>query len=293
MRLKFFLRAIKPFRLLSVIITYSLGAGIIAYFNHSFDWSLLISGIIFLLLFMIGIEILRLLPGLTDLIAGKPKLSIGETRKLRWIIAITSAVFYTVAATFFVGWMLDGILWIGILVLIFVLLFAGTGYYFSKLQSGLTCTQLFFEIILFVIVPPAFAFLLHVKEVHKFLTMAVLGLVPSFFAYRVLIQLQHYGSDQHRDIQSFVVKIGWKNAMVFHNASLLLSFVLFSLSLIFGFPWLLIWPVYLILPLALVEVWLMERVRAGAKPLWVIMKFATGSVFVLQVYLLAFNFWIR
>jgi hypothetical protein len=51
--------------------------------------------------------------------------------------------------------------------------------------------------------------------------------------------------------------------------------------------------VFLTLPLGLVEIWLMERVRRGQKPLWRIMQFAMGSTFVIPVYLLAFAFWLR
>ena len=58
-------------------------------------------------------------------------------------------------------------------------------------------------------------------------------------------------------------------------------------------PWFLVWPVFLSLPIGLLEIWLMERIRRGAKPFWRVMKFASALVFFLPIYLIGFTFWIR
>jgi hypothetical protein len=60
-----------------------------------------------------------------------------------------------------------------------------------------------------------------------------------------------------------------------------------------GFPWFILWPVFLTLPIGLFEIWLMEGVRRGKKPLWGLMQFATACVLFIPIYLLGFAFWIR
>jgi hypothetical protein len=43
----------------------------------------------------------------------------------------------------------------------------------------------------------------------------------------------------------------------------------------------------------LLQVWLMERVKRGMKPLWGIMQFASACVLWMPMYLIGFAFWIR
>jgi hypothetical protein len=47
------------------------------------------------------------------------------------------------------------------------------------------------------------------------------------------------------------------------------------------------------LPIGLLQVWLMERVKRGMKPLWRVMRFATACVLFIPLYLIGFAFWIR
>jgi 1,4-dihydroxy-2-naphthoate octaprenyltransferase len=121
----------------------------------------------------------------------------------------------------------------------------------------------------------------------------VLGFVPAYLAYRILDQIARFGEDHRLEKVSFVTQTGWAKGMTFHNALILLTFFLFALVSLIKIPWFLMWPVFLSLPIGLLEIWLMERVRAGGKPLWRVMKFASAMVFFLPVYLLAFAFWIR
>jgi hypothetical protein len=81
--------------------------------------------------------------------------------------------------------------------------------------------------------------------------------------------------------------------MTLHNALILLTFLLFAMVTLFGFPWFLLWPVFLVLPLGLLEIWLMERVRRGSKPLWIVMQIAAACVLFIPMYLVGFAFWIR
>jgi 1,4-dihydroxy-2-naphthoate octaprenyltransferase len=121
----------------------------------------------------------------------------------------------------------------------------------------------------------------------------VTALLPAYLAYRMLLQLKSLGIDQKHENLTIVTYMGWQRAMTLHNALILLTYLLMALITFLGFPWFLLWPVFLTLPIGLLEIWLMERVRGGKKPLWWIMQAATASVFLIPIYLLGFAFWIR
>jgi len=214
-------------------------------------------------------------------------------RQIRWIILFINAAFLTVATMLVVGWMMRGILWRGLSFLLIVVVVACIGCFLTQVVESARSLKLFLETIIYLILPPALAFFLQSSDLHPFLTMTMVCLVPSYVAYRLFIQIRQFGFDQKRGSQTIAVKIGWEKSMVFHNASILLTYLFFALIALIGFPWFLIWPVFLTLPIGLVEIWLMERTRRGKKPLWRVMQTAAALVFFFPIYLLGFAFWIR
>jgi 1,4-dihydroxy-2-naphthoate octaprenyltransferase len=169
----------------------------------------------------------------------------------------------------------------------------GVLYYLSRTGTSLRLFQILFEAGIFVVIPPAFAYFLQSQDLHRLLTMAVIALLPAFLAYRMLIYLKRLGFDQQNENLTIVTYMGWQRAMTLHNALILLTYLLMALIALLGFPLFLLWPVFLTLPIGILEIWLMERVRGGKKPLWRVMQFATASVFLIPIYLLGFAFWIR
>jgi 1,4-dihydroxy-2-naphthoate octaprenyltransferase len=290
---KIILKAIKPFRLISMITTYILGAGLVQYLKSKQGWAQWIAGIIFILFFSLCLELMRLLKYLTNIRSWPQGISLKEVKMTRTVVLVLIATFLTLSLSIFMSWMIAGVLWQGLVALVILLLIDGAIYYLCDWFSTLKPYQLLFEGLFYVILPPAFAYFLQSEEIHVFLTLVVICLVPAYLALRLLIQIQHFGDDHMRDEQSIVTKIGWERAMIFHNALILLTFVFFALIVFRGFPWFILWPVFLALPIGLVEVWLMERVRRGGKPLWLVMKVATASTLFIPVYLLSFAFWIR
>jgi hypothetical protein len=87
--------------------------------------------------------------------------------------------------------------------------------------------------------------------------------------------------------------MGWEKALFFHNALILLTYFLMALISVLGAYWLIIWPVFLTLPLGLLEIWLMERLRRGLKPLWWAMRVASACVFLLPIYFIGFSLWVH
>jgi len=293
MIMKIILKAIKPFRLIALAATYSLGAGLVQYVRSLKSWSQLISGLVFLVCLSLSLELMRLLKRLASADQWPVGVTFKEVKQTRTIILALIATFLTAAAIIFVHWMISGVLWQGFVILVLSLLGLSFFYYLCEGFSSLKPYQLLFEGLFYIVVPPAFAYFLQSDETHLFLTLMVMGFVPAYLAFRILSQLQSVDEDDRLDHQTIVVRMGWEKALVFHNALVLLTFVIFALIVFFGFPWFLLWPVFLALPIGMLEVWLMERVRRGGKPFWVMMRVATASILFIPVYLLSFAFWIR
>jgi 1,4-dihydroxy-2-naphthoate octaprenyltransferase len=287
------LQAIKPFRLISLLLTYSLGVGLVQYVNEIRNWSDVYLGGFFLLLVTLSVEFLVLLqPSEPQRIRLKER-SNKEVQQLRLLLASLSATFFTIAATILISWMIEQVLWQGLVFLVLILALGNALYYLAQVIVPWHSFQILFEGILFVIIPPAFAYFLQSQDLHRLLTLVVIGLVPAYLAYRLLTLLQTLGFDQSNGIKTIVTEIGWQRSMTLHNALILLTFLLFAIVTLFGFPWFLLWPVFLALPIGLLEIWLMERVRRGSKPLWMVMQIATACVFFIPMYLVGFAFWIR
>lgn len=293
MRLKQLYKAIKPFQLISLLLTYSLGVGLVQYVDEIRNWVDVWLGGIFLLMVTLSVELLVLLKPSkrqNDWLKG---LSYGDARRFRLITASLSATLLTIAVTIFIGWMVESVLWQGLIFLILILMLSYTLYYLAQVLVSWNPFQILFEGILFVVLPPAFAYFLQSQDLHRLLTLVVIGLVPAYWAYRLLTLLKTWGADQNSDTRTIVTEIGWERSMTIHNALILLTFLLFAMVTLFGFPWFLLWPVFLVLPLGLLEIWLMERVRRGSKPLWTVMQIAAACVLFIPMYLVGFAFWIR
>jgi 1,4-dihydroxy-2-naphthoate octaprenyltransferase len=293
MNFKVLLIPIKPFPLVSLLATYALGAGLVQYVESMGDWSVFLPGGLFLILWYLAFRYLDLLASWNDRKKWPEGLTHASLRRTRWMLALTAATLVTSAMAIFVSWMVGGALWQGLTVLIFGFVLFCAIFYLTRLWTNLAPYRLLFETVLVVIFPPAIAFFLQTMDHHRFLTMVVVGLVPFYIAYRILSDLKSFGEDQTAERITVVTSLGWEKAMVLHNALILVGFLVLALVGLLGFPWFLLWPVFLTFPIGLLEIWLMERVRRGGKPLWAIMQFAAGSVFLIPMYLLGFAFWIR
>ena len=123
--------------------------------------------------------------------------------------------------------------------------------------------------------------------------MSVVVLTPLYLACRLLEALIKFDTGEALKKDVIGTKLGWDNVMILHNALILTAYALLASMTLLGLPWFLTWPVFLGLPIGLVEIWLMERVRRGERPLWKVMRVATISTFLFTGYFLAFAFWSR
>jgi 1,4-dihydroxy-2-naphthoate octaprenyltransferase len=293
MILRALLKIIKPFQWVSLVLSYLLGGGLVQYVREMRSWSVFIQGGVFIIFVHLSLECLRLLQRLADPRNWPDRMSLKDVRLVRLLSAILAATLLTVATTIIISWMQAGVVWQGLVILITAMLAVGGLYYFSQAIEAWMRFELLIEVVFFIVIPPALAYFLQSNELNRLLTMVVIALVPGYLANRLLALLKRFGSDYKAGVASIVIIVGWENTMLLHNALILLSYLLFALIAVLGFPWILLWPVFLSLPIGLLEIWLVERVKRGMKPLWGIMQFASACVLWIPIYLISFAFWIR
>lgn len=286
-------KSLKPLRLISLVMTYLMGGGLVQYLREIKSWLVFIQGGLFLVLVTLSVELLCLLQFLVEPKNWPEGMDARGAKQARLIIAAIVVTFLTVATTFLTTWVQMGVVWQGLVILLLALLAVAGVYYFSLVAAFLRPYRLLVEVLLYVAFPPAMAYFLQSNDLHRYLTMVVISLVPAYLANRILSLLESFGRDHKFEVETFVTRLGWESAMFFHNALILMTYFLFALIAVLGVHWFIIWPVFLTLPIGLLEIWLMERVRRGMKPLWRVMQFAAACVLLIPVYLIGFAFWIR
>ena len=292
MTLKTILNPLKPFRILSLMMSYVLGLGLVQYVAQIRSTERAVEGGLFLLSFLIALDYLCGLQRTLQFDLWKETSDIDLIR-IRWAYRIVAAFFITFCTSMLVGWMVQGMLWTGITVLLVVIFVTGVFYYLAQIHDNLQPYQVLFEVIIVVISPAVMAYFIQSTSIHRFLTMSVVVLTPLYLACRLLEALIKFDTDETLKKDVIGTKLGWDNVMILHNALILTAYALLASMTLLGLPWFLTWPVFLGLPIGLVEIWLMERVRRGDRPLWKVMRVATISTFLFTGYFLAFAFWSR
>jgi 1,4-dihydroxy-2-naphthoate octaprenyltransferase len=140
---------------------------------------------------------------------------------------------------------------------------------------------------------PAFAFLLQFGEFHRILTFATFPLTLLSLAYLLVNDFPNYATDLKYGRRSLLTRLTWQHAIPIHHLLVLVSFLFFAISPFLGFPWGLVWPVFLALPFAVIQIAWLQRIARGGSTHWKFLVPLSGAVFGLTIYLLALTLWIR
>ncbi len=138
---------------------------------------------------------------------------------------------------------------------------------------------------------PSIAFLVFLGEFHRILAMATFPLGVLHLAMLMAYGFPNFARDRRLERKSLLMRMGWENGMMVHNLLILAAFLLLGLAAVFGFPGFAAYPSFLLLPLGVFQIVLMQRVAAGAKPNWNAITFGPTALFGVLAYILAFSFW--
>lgn len=139
---------------------------------------------------------------------------------------------------------------------------------------------------------PSIAFALQAGETHRFLALAI-PLTFLSFSYFIARNFQSFAHDQKLNRVTFLTRLGWERVVPMHHLFVLLAYLLFAMSPLFGLSLSLIWSLFLTFPFALFQIFLLRNISLGAKPNWTLLHATALAVFGLTTYFLTLTFWLR
>lgn len=290
--LRTLLRFSQPLRLFLASLTYILGTGIARYLGIHLDGRAFWLGLVWVLLIQVAAYLLAEY-------FRRPFEPLGEADtpsqrlRLRTLLLQVSAAVLTLVAALTVVMLrgrlitpLSGIF----LGLIFLLLMAYSVPPLRLVNAGFGEFAL---AILFADLIPVLAFLLQADEFHRLLPLVTFPLTLLALAYWLVLDFPTFASDQKYGRSTLLIRLNWPRAIPLHHALLLAAYILFVAAPFFGFPWRLLWPVFLTLPLVAYQIFMLRNIALGVKPLWPILTANATAIFGLTAYLLTLTFWIR
>ena len=292
LNIRMFIKLARPLQLLLAGLTYSLGAGISRYLGRpvhpaAFGLGLLailsIEAAAFWLVEYFHLPVTPLAKEETPL----------HREALRTSLFQSAAALMTVAGAIIVALLLAkllpllaGIL-IGLIIVFFVaysvppLRLSEAGY--GELAMSVALGTLF----------PALAFLLQYKEFHRLLTFASFPLTLLALAYFLVTDFPTFATDLKFGRHTLLTRLTWQYAIPTHHVLVLVSYLFFATAPLLGFPWGLVWPVFLALPFAVFQIIWLQRIAMGGRTLWKFLTALAVGTFGMTAYLLALNFWVR
>jgi len=286
------LKLARPVQLLLAALTYCLGAGIARYLGHSINMAILGLG----LLTVLAIEAAAFLLVEFFCLPLAP-LAKDETRlhrdALRTSLFHSATALLIVSGAIIVTLLLARLLSFPAGILLGLIIFFFIAYSVPPLHlSDIGYGELVMAVALGTLFP-ALAFLLQYGGLHRLLTFATFPLTLLALAYLLVNDFPTYATDLKLGHNTLLIRLTWQSAIPIHHLLILLSFLFFASAPFLGFPWGVVWPVFLALPFAAFQIIWLQRIATGGRTLWKFLIVLAVATFGLTAYLLALTFWIR
>lgn len=139
---------------------------------------------------------------------------------------------------------------------------------------------------------PSIGYILQADETHRFLLIGV-PLTFLAFAYFIVMDFPSFASDSKYNRSTLLTRLGWERAVPLHHLFVLLAYLFFLASPVFGLSLSLLWPAFLTLPFALFQIFQLRNLSLGAPTNWALLTATALSVFGLTTYFLSLTFWLR
>lgn len=295
-----FIQMTRPLFLVGGVLLYALGVGISRYLGGTVDWTAYWLGQLWVTLLQLSAHYLneyydaiedQTNRNRTPFSGGSGAVGPGKlTRRTALLAAMTTLAILASVTVLLINQVALSPVALLIMVVAFLAAFfysvppirlAGTGY--GELTTSVLVAYLV----------PAYSFVLQEGDLHRLIAMAALPLTVLHLAMLLAFEVPDYANDLKREKRTLLVRLGWQTGMVLHNLLVLIAFFLLALAAAFGLPLSIALPAFLPFPLALLQVWQMRRIAAGAKPNWRALTLNALTLFGATAYLLTFAFWIN
>jgi 1,4-dihydroxy-2-naphthoate polyprenyltransferase len=295
-----FIRLSRPHFLLGAALMYALGTSISRYLSGPIHWGYYLQGQVWITLIQLSAIYLteffdpapdqenshRTIFSASSGTLGEGKLK-RETALYAAIICLALAAYFTL--TIIQSAKPD-------MVLAFTMSFIFLGAFAYSTPPLRLAVSGYGELILAIILSnlvPALGFLIQHQDLHRLLAMSTFPMAALSLAMLLAFELPDFASDVKYRKRNLMVRVGWQKGMLIHNISILFTYLLFGLGVLLGFPFPIVLPAFLTLPLGLFQIWMVNRIADGARPNWPALTFTAAALFSITAYLLTFAFWTR
>lgn len=138
---------------------------------------------------------------------------------------------------------------------------------------------------------PSIGFLLQGKEYHRLLVILILPLTALALAYFLIANFSTFPSDQKYQRATLLRRLTWERAVPLHHSLIVFAYFTFAAAPFLGFAFL--WPAFLTLPFAVLQILLLRHISLGGKPNWTLLTATALAVFGLTTYFLTLTFWLK
>ena len=140
---------------------------------------------------------------------------------------------------------------------------------------------------------PAIAYNLFASGFHRSLTLMVFPLTMILLAVNISLEFSSYARDEIINRKTIIRMIGWKRGIFLHHFLLILSITLLIMNIGQGLPSKLFIPTLLTCPLIILDIYWLQRIKAGFRPIWPFFNALSISIVCVIVYLFAYTLWIN
>jgi 1,4-dihydroxy-2-naphthoate octaprenyltransferase len=110
-------------------------------------------------------------------------------------------------------------------------------------------------------------------------------------AFYIALNFSTFAYDQNIGRKSFVQIYTWQRAAPVHHVLLISAYLFFIFGFGMGIPISILWIILLTLPLAGFQIFWLNRITQGGRPLWSFFNVLSASVYGLSAYLVALTLW--
>jgi len=138
---------------------------------------------------------------------------------------------------------------------------------------------------------PSIGFLLQAKENHRLLIIILIPLTTLALAYFLVLNFPAFADDQKYQRGTFLRRLTWERAVPLHHSLIVFTYSIFAIAPVLGFS--ILWPAFLTLPFAILQIMILRNISSGGKPNWSLLTATALAVFGLTTYFLTLTFWLR
>ncbi len=138
---------------------------------------------------------------------------------------------------------------------------------------------------------PAISFFLLFGKFHRMLLLIVFPMTLLALAYYIAINFSTFAQDERKGRMSFIRVITWQRAVPVHHILLISGYFFFFFSYGRGMPANIFWITLLTMPMAGFQIFWLQKIVHGARPVWSFFNLIAASVYNLSAYLIAFTLW--